>query len=106
MKSGKLETENLRHSSAMPKRAERSEPFEPEFYSPAAPHAGRNIDRGGGGLANGMLGGRRNRCTCDRLDCGAVTERPDFPFMILQLQARTDEQFPESLSSRSAICLS
>ena len=42
----------------MPKRAERSEPFEPEFYSPAAPHAGRNIDRGGGGLANGMLGGR------------------------------------------------
>src|SRR5260370_11456416 len=91
--SAELEAENLRHRSAMPKRAECSEPFELEFRASAALHGRRNIDGGGGRLANGMLGGRRDRCTCDRLDRGAVTERPDLPFMILQLQARTDEQF-------------
>jgi hypothetical protein len=77
----------------MPKRAERSEPFELEFRSSAAPHGSRNIDGGGSGLANGMLGRRRHRCTCHRLDGGAVTERPDLPFMILQLQTPIDEQF-------------
>src|SRR5215467_3251872 len=77
----------------MTKRAERSEPFELEFRSSAAPHDSRNIDGGGGGLANGMLGGRRHRCTCHRLDRGAVTERPDPPFMIFQLQTLIDEQF-------------
>jgi len=47
----------------------------------------------GSGLANGMLGGRRHRYTCHRLDRGTVTERPDLPFMILQLQTPIDEQF-------------
>src|SRR6516165_5452862 len=93
VKSGELETENLRDSSAVPNRAERSQPFELEFCLSAAPHGSRNIDGGGSGLANGMLGGWRHRCTCHRLDRGAVTERPDLPFMILQLQSPVDEQF-------------
>src|SRR6516164_1168570 len=93
VKSRQLETENLRHSSAMPKRAERSEAFELEFRSSAAAHGSRNIDGGGSRLANGMLGGRGHRRTCHRLDRSAVTERPDLPFMILQLQTPIDEQF-------------
>jgi hypothetical protein len=51
VKSGEFETKNLRHSSAMPKRAERSEPFELEFRSSAAPHGSRDIDGGGDAAA-------------------------------------------------------
>ena len=49
----------------MSKRAERSETLEPEFRALAAAHRGCNVDGGGSGLANGMLGRGRNLCAGD-----------------------------------------
>src|SRR6516162_11904836 len=77
----------------MSKRTQRSEALESEFRPPAAAHGGRNIDGGSSGLANGMLGRRRYLCAGDGLDRGAVTQRPNLAFVILQLQTRIDQQF-------------
>ena len=76
----------------MSKRAERSETLEPEFRPLAAAHGGHNVDGRGSGLADGMLGRRRNICAGDGLNGGTVTQRPDLAFVILQLQAGIDEQ--------------
>src|SRR6266513_4791098 len=77
---------------AMSKRTERSAALEPEFRALAAAHGGSNVDGGGSGLADGMLGRGRNLCAGDGLDGGAVTQRPDFAFAILQFEAGIDEQ--------------
>ena len=76
----------------MSKRAKRSETLELELRPLAATHGGRNVDGGGRGLANGMLGRGRNLCASDGLDGGTVTQRPDDALVILQLQAGIDEQ--------------
>ena len=77
----------------MSKRTQRSEALEPELRPLAATHGGRDIDGGDIGLANGMLGRRRNYCAGDGLDRSAVTQRPNLAFVILQLQALIDQQF-------------
>ena len=70
----------------MSKRTECSETFEGEFLPRAAAHGGSNVDGGGSGLADGMLGRRRNLCVGDGLDGGTVTQRPDVAFVILQFE--------------------
>src|SRR6201997_3141081 len=76
----------------MSERTERSAPLEPEFRALAAAHGGSNVDGGGSGLADGMLGRRRNLCVGDGLDGGTVTQRPDLAFVILQFEPGIDEQ--------------
>src|SRR5438132_5785429 len=76
----------------MSKRAKRSETLELELRPLAATHGGRNVDGGGRGLANGMLGRGRNLCAGDGLAGPTVTQRPNVAFEILQLQAGIDEQ--------------
>src|SRR5438105_832322 len=83
----------------MSERAERSETFEPEFRPLAAAHGGCNVDGGGSGLANGMLSRRRNLRTGDGLDAGAITQRPDLAFVIIQFQASIDEQLAAFLAA-------
>ena len=51
------------------------------------------------GLADGMLGRRRNLCAGDGLDRGTVTQRPDLAFVILQLQVGIDEQLAAFLGA-------
>src|ERR1700731_461300 len=76
----------------MSKRTERSPTLEPEFRALAAVHGGANVDGGGSGLADGMQGRGRNLCVGDGPDGGAVTQRPDLAFVILQFEAGIDEQ--------------
>src|ERR1700741_3516532 len=76
----------------MSKRTERCAPLEPELRALAAAHGSSNVDGGGSGLADGMLGRGRNLCTGDGLDAGAVTQRPDLAFVILELKAGIDKQ--------------
>ena len=76
----------------MSERAERSATLEPEFRALAAAYGGGNVDGGGSGLADGMLGRGRNLCAGDGPDGGAVTQRPDLAFVILQFEAGIDEQ--------------
>lgn len=83
----------------MSEGAERSETFEPEFRLLSAAHGGRNVDGGGSGLANGMVGRRRSLRTGDGLDAGAITQRPDLAFVVIQFQAGIDEQLVAFLAA-------
>src|SRR5690242_4878320 len=76
----------------MSKRTERSATLEPEFRALAAAHDGSNVDGGGSGLADGMLGRGRNLCVGDGFDGGTVTQRPDLAYVILQFEPGIDEQ--------------
>ena len=76
----------------MSERTERSATLEPEFRAVAAVHGGSNVDGGGSGLADGVLGRGRNLCVGDGLDGGAVTQRSDLAFIVLQFEAGIDEQ--------------
>ena len=83
----------------MSKRTERSATLEPEFRALAAAHGGSNVDGGGSGLADGMLGRGRNLSVGDGLDGGAVTQRPDLAFVVLQFEAGIDEQLAASVGA-------
>src|SRR5215467_13051269 len=87
----------------MSKRTQRSEALEPEPRPLAATHGGRDIDGGDIGLANGMLGRRRNYCAGDGLDRSAVTQRPNLALVILQFQALIDQQFAAFLWAIEAL---
>jgi hypothetical protein len=83
----------------MSERAKRSEALEPEFRPLAAAHGSSNVDGGGSGLANGMLGRGRNLSAGGGFDGGTVIQRPDLAFVILQLQAGINEQLATFLGA-------
>src|ERR1700740_2307317 len=76
----------------MSERADRTVTLESEFRALAAAYGGGNVDGGGSGLADGMLGRGWNLCASDGCDAGTITQCPDLAFVILQLQAVIDEQ--------------